>query len=69
MSLTALGMRFRTKIVHLFVDLIRRLAGDDQTEIVQASRELFHRGLAQFALRGDKEWSLIDCISFTVMTA
>ena len=52
---------------HLFVDLIKRLEGDDQTEIVPASRELFHSRLAQFARRGDKEWSLIDCISFTVM--
>ena len=35
--------------------------------ILPLSEELFARGLALFAKRGDKEWGLIDCISFVVM--
>jgi uncharacterized protein len=57
----------RRKDRALFVEVIRRLENDDETEIVPASCELFHRGLSLFARRSDKEWSLIDCISFTVM--
>jgi predicted nucleic acid-binding protein len=35
--------------------------------IVPATSDLFHRGLSLFIQRPDKEWSLTDCISFTVM--
>ena len=32
-----------------------------------ASHELFERGCALYAQRGDKAWSLTDCTSFVVM--
>ena len=34
---------------------------------MDASPELFERGLALYNARPDKEWSLTDCISFVVM--
>jgi hypothetical protein len=37
------------------------------TRILPASRMLFDRGLTLFARRPDKQWSLVDCISFEIM--
>ena len=34
---------------------------------MDATSELFERGLALYNARPDKEWSLTDCISFVVM--
>jgi predicted nucleic acid-binding protein len=36
-------------------------------EIVPLSEDLYQRALLLFAERGDKEWSLVDCLSFVVM--
>ncbi|MBI5388000.1 MAG: type II toxin-antitoxin system VapC family toxin [Verrucomicrobia bacterium] len=46
---------------------IASLEADSATRIVPANQELFHRGLALYDQRPDKEWSLTDCISFVVM--
>ncbi len=35
--------------------------------IVRASDELFKAGVAFYAMRPNKDWSLTDCISFHVM--
>jgi len=51
----------------IFLQLFRSLADDVNTEIVEASHELFARGVELFARRSDKDWSLTDCISFVVM--
>lgn len=51
-----------------FVNLVGDLVADPRVRIVPASPALFDRGLALFAARPDKEWSLTDCISFVVMT-
>jgi len=51
----------------LFTGLVAQLRADTDTTIVPASPELFNRGLALFGRRIDKDWSLIDCISFVVM--
>ena len=45
----------------------RVLDEDPETHIVEASPQLFDRGLALYNARSDKEWSLTDCISFVVM--
>jgi predicted nucleic acid-binding protein len=52
----------------VFQDLMNDLWADDETEIVPASDALFRRGVALFARRPDKGWSLTDCVSFVVMT-
>jgi predicted nucleic acid-binding protein len=49
------------------VRLCNALRADPLVEIVPASNILLDRGLALYAARPDKEWSLTDCISFVVM--
>lgn len=40
---------------------------DPQVEIVWAGHELFAAGVRLHRARGDKNWSLTDCISFHIM--
>lgn len=51
----------------LFVDLVQQLRADPENEIVAASSGLFEAGLDLFGRRPDKNWSLTDCISFSLM--
>jgi len=51
----------------LFIQLLDALRADPNTRIVNASAALFERGAKLFSSRGDKHWSLTDCISFEVM--
>lgn len=44
-----------------------RLRTNQRVTIVEASADLFRRGLDLYADRPDKDWSLTDCISFVVM--
>jgi predicted nucleic acid-binding protein len=44
-----------------------RLRTNPRVTVVDASADLFRRGLDLFADRPDKDWSLTDCISFVVM--
>ena len=50
-----------------FLDLLKRLQRNPQAVIVPPTQDLFERGVALYAERPDKDWSLTDCISFTVM--
>ena len=54
--------RFRAAVA-----LLRALESDQSVEIVPFSTELYHRAFALFQQRPDKEWGLIDCVSFVVM--
>jgi predicted nucleic acid-binding protein len=51
----------------LFVDFLAALRSDPQVTIVPPDSSLFEEGLALYAARPDKDWSLTDCISFCVM--
>jgi uncharacterized protein len=51
-----------------FIKLVSDLRADSSTSVIPASADLFDRGLALFAARPDKGWSLTDCISLVVMT-
>ena len=51
----------------LFVSLLRDLQNDDRVEIIPPGPLLFDRGIALYESRGDKDWSLTDCISFVAM--
>jgi predicted nucleic acid-binding protein len=51
----------------LFLEFVDQLSKQPEWETVQASPEWFTRGLELFRSRKDKDWSLTDCISFTVM--
>ncbi len=49
------------------VTLLSALENDPNIEIVPASDELYRRALEVYKERPDKEWGLIDCMSFVVM--
>lgn len=51
----------------LFVELINRLSQSEVVKIIPSSADLFARGVQLFSERPDKDWSLTDCISFTIM--
>ena len=48
-------------------DFLARVESDPEVRIATDSDGLYPRGLALYAARPDKEWSLTDCISFVVM--
>lgn len=50
-----------------FARMLNCLRSDPLTHIVAASQTLFEQGVELYTFRFDKEWSLTDCISFTVM--
>jgi hypothetical protein len=47
--------------------LLQTLEADPQLEIVPLSDRLYQKAFQLFCSRPDKEWGLIDCISFVVM--
>lgn len=53
----------REKAFH-YLQLLRN---DINTEIISINSGLFEKGLADFGKYKDKEWGLVDCISFVVM--
>ena len=61
------GLLLRPEDRPAYVNLVRDLQSDPAVQIVPASQPLFRGGFDLFARRPDKEWSLVDCISFVVM--
>ncbi|HEY2158786.1 MAG TPA: PIN domain-containing protein [Isosphaeraceae bacterium] len=51
------------------VQLLAALEADPSVEIVALSPELYAKAFDLYRGRPDKEWGLIDCISFVVMEA
>lgn len=49
------------------VALLESLETDPRVEVFPLSEDLYQRGFEMFRRRHDKEWSLIDCMSFVVM--
>lgn len=60
-----MGAGFRRNAVE-FVSKLRR---NPSVEIHPARTEDFESGISLYGARLDKEWSLVDCISFTLMKA
>lgn len=52
----------------IFVEFVRLLRTDPATVVLPADAATFDAGFNLYARRPDKEWSLVDCISFAVMT-
>lgn len=50
-----------------FLAVVKGMRASSQTAIVPLDSGLLQRGLDLFGSRGDKDWSLTDCISFVVM--
>lgn len=66
--LTEVGDAFSSKSLRpAFVQLIQQIENDSKTLVIAPSKSLFKEGVALFATRKDKNWSLTDCISFVVM--
>ncbi|HEY5915213.1 MAG TPA: PIN domain-containing protein [Verrucomicrobiae bacterium] len=57
------GLRHR----RVFQEFQETLASEERLHIVSPDQNLWERGLRLYFSRPDKEWSLTDCISFTVM--
>jgi hypothetical protein len=57
------SIKYRKKAIQL----IRILEQSEIVKIIPASTELLHRGLSFFEKYSDKDFSLTDCISFTIM--
>jgi len=55
--------RFRSRSIKLLFSLER----DQNVEIVPFSEQLYATAFSLYCDRPDKEWGLIDCISFVVM--
>ena len=51
------------------VELLDALGQDPQVEIVTLTEELYEQALELYRSRPDKEWGLVDCVSFVVMPA
>ncbi|MGI9036026.1 MAG: type II toxin-antitoxin system VapC family toxin [Pyrinomonadaceae bacterium] len=49
------------------VGIIQRLDSDRNVSVISLNDELYAEGFKLFSSRSDKEWSLVDCISFVVM--
>lgn len=49
------------------VDLLLSLENDPRVEIVPVSGDLYEEAFKLFSERTDKEWGLVDCVSFVVM--
>ena len=49
------------------VNMLEYLDHDPTIEIIPLSERLYQRGFELFRQRPDKQWGLIDCISFIVM--
>ena len=49
------------------IQLLESLESDRNVEILLLTKDLYLRGLNLFKSRQDKEWGLVDCISFIVM--
>lgn len=47
--------------------ILDALERDPAISVVPVDDDIYRRALDLFASRGDKEWSLTDCISFVVM--
>ena len=52
----------------LFLEMISELRADPDVLILPPNINLFEAGLDLYRRRHDKDWSLTDCISFSVMT-
>lgn len=56
--------RYRTAAV----GLLQALEADPGVEVLPLSEDLYARALELYCSRSDKEWGLIDCVSFVVMS-
>ena len=61
------GLMSRGDARSLYIRFVERVRSDPFTRLIPASAELFNSGFSLFEARPDKEWSITDCISFSLM--
>jgi len=49
------------------IEIIEHFLASEEVEIVRLTPQLFEQGFALYKQYRDKEWSLVDCISFAAM--
>jgi predicted nucleic acid-binding protein len=59
----ALARNFKRQAIEVIDDLL----GSSEVEIVRLNPQLFDRAYALYKQYQDKEWGLLDCVSFVVM--
>jgi predicted nucleic acid-binding protein len=59
----ALARNFKERATELIHDLLT----SDEVHVVRLTPALFDEGFAMYRSHRDKEWGLVDCISFVVM--
>lgn len=57
----------KVRLRHHAVEVIRRLRSESNVTVVSIADELVDSAFKLFAERMDKNWSLVDCMSFIVM--
>lgn len=60
-SLSSVRLRDKAAGLH------KRLAASSRITVVWLSAELYEAGWQLYAARSDKDWGLVDCISFVLM--
>lgn len=53
---------------HAAIRLLDSLEADPMVKIIPLSEKLYAQALQLYRERQDKEWGLVDCISFIIMT-
>lgn len=51
----------------LAIDLLKRIEQSSRIEVVHVTPDLYARGWKLYGDRLDKDWGIIDCISFVIM--
>jgi len=49
------------------VAVIERFINSDEVEVLQLSSSLFEKAFALYREYQDKDWGMVDCVSFVVM--
>ncbi|MBV6399735.1 MAG: 23S rRNA-specific endonuclease VapC20 [Anaerolineales bacterium] len=49
------------------IDIINYFIESDEVEVIRHTSQVFDKAFAMYKKFDDKEWSLVDCISFVVM--
>lgn len=49
------------------VEIIEQFFDSDEVEVVRLTPQLFDQAFALYKMYEDKQWGLVDCISFVVM--
>lgn len=57
----------KTRYRQSAVKLLSALETDPRVGIVPLSEEIYSEAFSLYASRADKEWGLVDCVSFVVM--